>query len=105
MGDDNFDPCECAWGHELAMRRLLSLLRQSQSDCTDTECYVDASAPPQANQVSTDYYIVMTIMTVVALLIHFWLSQNRRNQIQDPDKGANRHDSSGTPPTPPPATN
>jgi len=33
-----FDPCECIFNHEMAMRRLLSLLRQSQSYCTDNEC-------------------------------------------------------------------
>lgn len=28
MGDDGggFDPCECVWGHEMAMRRLLSVV-------------------------------------------------------------------------------
>ena len=35
---DGFDPCECIFSHEMAMRRLLSLLRQSQSHCTDNEC-------------------------------------------------------------------
>ncbi|XP_023330188.1 small integral membrane protein 14 [Eurytemora carolleeae] len=27
MGDGGFDPCECIFNHEMAMRRLLSLLR------------------------------------------------------------------------------
>lgn len=26
MSDPNFDPCECIWNHELAMRRLISLV-------------------------------------------------------------------------------
>ncbi len=34
----DFDPCECIFNHEMAMRRLLSLLRGSQSYCTDNEC-------------------------------------------------------------------
>ena len=38
MADGGFDPCECIFNHEMAMRRLLSLLRQSQSYCTDNEC-------------------------------------------------------------------
>lgn len=37
-GAGGFDPCECIFNHEMAMRRLLSLLRQSQSYCTDEEC-------------------------------------------------------------------
>ena len=40
MADGGFDPCECIFNHEMAMRRLLSLLRQSQSYCTDNECTV-----------------------------------------------------------------
>ncbi|KAK7929447.1 hypothetical protein WMY93_005842 [Mugilogobius chulae] len=38
MAEGGFDPCECICSHEHAMRRLLNLLRQSQSFCTDTEC-------------------------------------------------------------------
>lgn len=26
MADDEFDACECFWSHELAMRRLLSMV-------------------------------------------------------------------------------
>ncbi|KDR20087.1 hypothetical protein L798_05482 [Zootermopsis nevadensis] len=36
MGDEG--PCEWIWNHEMTMRRLLSLLRQSQAYCTDSEC-------------------------------------------------------------------
>ncbi|GMT19623.1 hypothetical protein PFISCL1PPCAC_10920 [Pristionchus fissidentatus] len=32
------DPCECLWNHEMSMRRLLSLLRNSQDECTDGDC-------------------------------------------------------------------
>uniref|UniRef100_A0A8C3HJ64 Small integral membrane protein 14 n=1 Tax=Chrysemys picta bellii TaxID=8478 RepID=A0A8C3HJ64_CHRPI len=38
MAEGGFDPCECICSHEHAMRRLINLLRQSQSYCTDTEC-------------------------------------------------------------------
>ena len=38
-GAGGFDPCECIFNHEMAMRRLLSLLRQSQSYCTEEECH------------------------------------------------------------------
>ncbi|RXG73288.1 Small integral membrane protein 14, partial [Armadillidium vulgare] len=27
MADSGFDPCECVWSHEMAMRRLLSIVR------------------------------------------------------------------------------
>ena len=39
MADGGFDPCECIFNHEMAMRRLLSLLRSSQSYCNDNECF------------------------------------------------------------------
>lgn len=26
MADEGFDPCECVWSHDMAMRRLLSLV-------------------------------------------------------------------------------
>merc|ERR1712088_1079617 len=41
MADGGWDPCECIFNHEMAMRRLLSLLRNSQSTCTDNECFTD----------------------------------------------------------------
>ena len=43
---DGFDPCECIFNHEMAMRRLLSLLRGSQSYCTDNECLQDGLPGP-----------------------------------------------------------
>ena len=46
MADGGFDPCECIFNHEMAMRRLLSLLRSSQSYCTDNECLQDGLPGP-----------------------------------------------------------
>lgn len=37
----DFDPCECVWNHETAMQRLMNLLRNTQSFCTDNECIND----------------------------------------------------------------
>ena len=46
MADGSFDPCECIFNHEMAMRRLLSLLRSSQAACTDNECFQDGLSGP-----------------------------------------------------------
>ena len=46
MADGGFDPCECIFNHEMAMRRLLSLLRSSQAHCTDNECFQDGLPGP-----------------------------------------------------------
>ncbi|XP_061536022.1 small integral membrane protein 14 isoform X3 [Phycodurus eques] len=45
MAEGGFDPCECICSHEYAMRRLINLLRQSQSYCTDTECPLEPPGP------------------------------------------------------------
>uniref|UniRef100_A0A914NJM5 Small integral membrane protein 14 n=1 Tax=Meloidogyne incognita TaxID=6306 RepID=A0A914NJM5_MELIC len=39
------DPCECFFNHESLMRRILSILRDSQTDCTDTECTTGTGDP------------------------------------------------------------
>ncbi|KAM9857219.1 small integral membrane protein 14 [Aulostomus maculatus] len=48
MAEGGFDPCECICTHEYAMRRLINLLRQSQSYCTDTECPIELPGPSGA---------------------------------------------------------
>nr|XP_057933929.1 small integral membrane protein 14 [Doryrhamphus excisus]XP_057933939.1 small integral membrane protein 14 [Doryrhamphus excisus]XP_057933947.1 small integral membrane protein 14 [Doryrhamphus excisus] len=45
MAEGGFDPCECICTHEAAMRRLINLLRNSQSYCTDTECPLELPGP------------------------------------------------------------
>ncbi|XP_061685840.1 small integral membrane protein 14 [Syngnathoides biaculeatus] len=45
MAEGGFDPCECICSHEYAMRRLINLLRQSQSYCTDNECPLELPGP------------------------------------------------------------
>jgi len=32
------DPCECVFNHAAMMRRLISILRDSQNDCIDSDC-------------------------------------------------------------------
>ena len=60
MADGGFDPCECIFNHEMAMRRLLSLLRSSQSYCTDNECLQDGlPGPGQA----TGKQMILMLMT------------------------------------------
>ena len=54
MADGGFDPCECIFNHEMAMRRLLSLLRSSQTYCTDNECLQDGLPGPGQPQGETN---------------------------------------------------
>ncbi|CAH0556093.1 unnamed protein product [Brassicogethes aeneus] len=103
MGDpDQMDPCECIWGHEMAMRRLLSLLRNSQSYCTDTTCFDDGTSP-NPNQ-TPDNVMLMGFMVVAALLLCYF-RPNVRRITDGPSKPSKGNDSNGFPPTPPPALN
>nr|CAI5831334.1 unnamed protein product [Callosobruchus analis] len=85
MGDDggSMDLCECIWGHELAMRRLLNILRNSQSYCTDAECIIN-DAP--ARQSNPDHALLMTIFVVVALFMYYF--RPGRQATEGPSKSA-----------------
>ncbi|KAJ8725860.1 hypothetical protein PYW08_004043 [Mythimna loreyi] len=96
---DEMDPCECLWNHELAMRRLISLLRQGQSYCTDTDCLETMPNLPQPES-SANSFMVMFLMMALALAMY--AMRPRRNQIQDAAKPSrNSQDHDGAPPTPP----
>ncbi|XP_018568643.1 small integral membrane protein 14 [Anoplophora glabripennis] len=92
---DGFDPCECVWGHELAMRRLLNVLRNSQALCTDSECYVDDATPRQSSQ--PDQVLLMSIIFITALLLYYF--RPRSETSSKPSTSGNN------PRNPPPATN
>lgn len=98
MGDE-MDPCECIWNHELAMRRLISLLRQSQDYCTDGECLDEPNLPRPESAAGG--FLTMFLMLAVAVLMY--AMRPRRTQIEDAAKpsAANFQDRDGAPPTPP----
>ncbi|XP_046965480.1 small integral membrane protein 14 [Vanessa cardui] len=99
MGDE-MDPCECLWNHELAMRRLISLLRQGQSYCTDNEC-LDEQMPglPRPESAGNSFLVMFLMM---ALAVAMYMMRPRRNQIEDAAKPMpNSQDRDGAPPTPP----
>ncbi|KAK5644888.1 hypothetical protein RI129_006188 [Pyrocoelia pectoralis] len=100
MADEGgFDPCECVWGQEMAMRRLLSLLRQSQSHCTDTECFQTVDG----NQNLSDNFLFTTLIIAFALLMYYFRPQSA--SVEGPSKPANNDNgSNGFPPTPPTLT-
>jgi len=69
------DPCECVFTHEAAMRRLLSLLRNSQNYCTDNECVQEF---PNQDGVSglfgggSTMFLIMTMWMVMAIALFFF---------------------------------
>lgn len=103
MADDNMDICECIWSHELAMRRLLSLLRQSQSHCTETECIDEFTGLPSAPLSESNSFVMMAMLWMVVALVLFLLRpRNLRNNSPDPKPRNNESDNNdGRPPLPP----
>ncbi|KAM7394238.1 hypothetical protein PAMP_021051 [Pampus punctatissimus] len=71
MAEGGFDPCECVCTHEYAMRRLINLLRQSQSYCTDTECPLELPGPAGSVNGGGDLTLPLVMMgwMLVALLL------------------------------------
>lgn len=84
MGDGGFDPCECIFNHEMAMRRLLSLLRQSQGYCTDSECFQDG-LPGPSNQQGADGNFMMFAMVwmMMAFVMYLLRPQSLRGNRGD----------------------
>ncbi|KAG9259929.1 small integral membrane protein 14 [Astyanax mexicanus] len=69
MAEGGFDPCECICSHEHAMRRLINLLRQSQSYCTDNECLQELPGPgASAGEDLTVFMIIMGWVVLAAIL-------------------------------------
>ncbi|XP_044733796.1 small integral membrane protein 14 [Chrysoperla carnea] len=116
MSDDDgsaMDLCECVWGHEMAMRRLLSLLRQSQSLCTDTECFNPTSQQQQLNNNNADANLLMiSLMIVFALALYLLRPRSITNSNTDHIKKPSNPNSEfgpdpngpSSPPPPPPSS-
>lgn len=102
MSDDGFDPCECMWSHELAMRRLLSLLRQSQAYCTDTECLEDVPGAlgPQRDGGDNSLVMMMMCWVVLALVLYLLRPGSMRDRGDSKPNGPGQ-DSQDPPPNPP----
>lgn len=95
---DEFDGCECIWSHEMAMRRLLSILRNGQSYCTDNECIDLPNAP---NQGASGNFFMMMLFMIFAVILYVMrpASLRRRNDLDKalpPSNGGPSND--GAPP-------
>ncbi|XP_031672327.1 small integral membrane protein 14 isoform X3 [Oncorhynchus kisutch] len=87
MAEGGFDPCECICTQEHAMRRLISLLRQSQSYCTDTECPQDLPGP-SGSVGGGDLTVPVVLMGwMVLVLLLFLLRPNSLRGSPAPPAG------------------
>ncbi|XP_068176732.1 small integral membrane protein 14 isoform X2 [Antennarius striatus] len=73
MAEGGFDPCECVCTHEYAMRRLINLLRQSQSYCTDTGCPQELPGPGSPAGGDGDLTLTMVMMGWMVLAVVLFL--------------------------------
>uniref|UniRef100_A0A3Q4AX76 Small integral membrane protein 14 n=1 Tax=Mola mola TaxID=94237 RepID=A0A3Q4AX76_MOLML len=87
MAEGGFDPCECVCTHEYAMRRLINLLRQSQSYCTDTGCPQELPGPGGQVSGGADLTFPMVMMgwVVVALLLFLFRPSSLRGPTGKPN--------------------
>ncbi|KAK2908797.1 hypothetical protein Q8A67_004634 [Cirrhinus molitorella] len=101
MAEGGYDPCECICSHEHAMRRLISLLRQSQSYCTDTECLQEMPGPNSS--VEGDLTLPMIIMgwLVLALVLFLFRPASMRGPSAS-SKPTGPHGNHGREPPAPP---
>ncbi|XP_015717990.1 small integral membrane protein 14 isoform X1 [Coturnix japonica] len=79
MAEGGFDPCECICSHEHAMRRLINLLRQSQSYCTDTECLQELPGPNFSSDNVVSFAMVVMAWVVIAFVLFLLRPGNLRN--------------------------
>ncbi|XP_071628452.1 small integral membrane protein 14 isoform X1 [Temnothorax longispinosus] len=102
MSDEGFDPCECMWNY-MSVQHLLSILRQSQDYCSDTECFSISRLPgPQTNvRESSDFLFTCLMIGFMVLLYAFRPSLRRstRNIIKSSNEPGSHEDGPPSPPT------
>jgi len=92
MADGGWDPCECIFNHEMAMRRLLSLLRNSQSTCTDNECFTDGLPGPEnaGGGGEPGSFMMMAMAWMVMAMLMYFMRPNSLRHAQGKPQGPPR---------------
>jgi len=103
---DEFDPCECAYNQDSAMQRLLTMLRQGQSYCTDSECMDPPLSPSSTDPNSTMVLVALWAVAAVALFFMRPSSARPAQESEDPaqEKVGSMGGNDSTQPPPPPPT-
>jgi len=87
----SFDGCECIWSHELAARRLINMIRQTQDYCTENECLTDGQGGGSGGG-SDMGMLFIGFWFLFAIVLYFM----RPNRSVPPGKG---HDDDGAGPS------
>ncbi|PAV59271.1 hypothetical protein WR25_20470 [Diploscapter pachys] len=97
MGDD---PCECLFNHEAAMRRLLSLLRDAQNFCTDSECLQDGPQTWPDNSI----FLWSMLWAALAMALYYFRPNSMRSNpaLEKPGGSGNGGPNNDPPPPAPP---
>jgi len=89
-GAGDMDPCECVWSHELAARRIVNMVRQTQDYCTENECFTETpGAQGSGGQDGNTAMFFIGFWFVIAMVLFFL----RPRASLPPSKG--RSDDSG----------
>jgi len=101
MSGEGFDPCECMWNH-ISMQNLLSILRQSQDYCSDTECFSVSRIPGPQNSVQEPSDFLFTCLMIgFVVLLYAFRPRSLRQSIRNVTKSNNEPGSHDDPPSPP----
>nr|XP_061792496.1 small integral membrane protein 14-like [Nerophis lumbriciformis] len=101
MAEGGFDPCECICSHEHAMRRLINLLRNTQSYCTDTECPMELPGPGEGSTGGGELTFPIILMGwMVLAVILFLLRPSTLRGHSSTEKNTEPHNGR-EPPAPP----
>ncbi|XP_022111107.1 small integral membrane protein 14-like [Acanthaster planci] len=89
MAEGGYDPCECVCSHEGAMRRLISMLRDSQQSCSDSQCDLELPHPTSDNDGYITFSLLMITVGWIVLAIILYLTrpsmmQGREDKKQRP---------------------
>ncbi|XP_055334457.1 small integral membrane protein 14-like [Paramacrobiotus metropolitanus] len=103
----SFDACECIYSHQAGMQRLISYLRQAQSDCTDSECFNETPGSRDSTQASdpSNYTGILLMFTwlMIALVLYFMrpAAMRRGDQGKGNNDRNSHQDGDHMPPAPP----
>lgn len=105
-GDGGFDPCECVYNHEGSMQRLLNVMRESQSYCSDNECYPEqpdgaGGDAPNTDALGGPTFYFMLFWMGLAMLFYLLRPRARRSDTQGKPGPSSRDGDDMPPPMPP----
>ncbi|XP_032688331.1 small integral membrane protein 14-like [Odontomachus brunneus] len=103
MSDEGFDLCGCMQRH-LSIQQLLSILRQSQDYCTDTECFNVSRLPePQVVQETPIFFLNICLIFGALILMYAFRPRSLQQLSSDvikrrSNEPGSRHDPPSSPP-------